>query len=223
MKALVFDVYGTLFDVFSVTALCEELFPGHGHALAQLWRVKQLQYTMLRSLMERYRDFWQLTSDGLDYATKSLTLDLTAEKRERLMDSYRRLTPFADVKPGLEALEAMGLRLAILSNGEPTMLEAAAASAGVRSHLDAIISVDDVKVYKPSPRVYALASSRLGVPTPEIGFVSSNSWDVCGAAAAGLTTFWIQRSPGEPPEELGYAAAATVRAITDLPALVART
>lgn len=223
MKALVFDAYGTLFDVFSVTALCEELFPGHGHALAQLWRVKQLQYTLLRSLMDRYRDFWQLTSDGLDYAAKSLKLDLTAETRERLMDSYLRLTPFPDVTPGLEALKGMGLQLAILSNGEPRMLEAAAVSAGIRARLDAIISVDAVKIYKPSPRVYALASSRLGVPTREIGFVSSNSWDVCGATSAGLTSFWIQRSPGEPPEELGYAAATTVRAITDLPGLVART
>ena len=221
MKALAFDAYGTLFDVFSVTALCEELFPGKGNAVAQLWRVKQLQYTLLRSLMERYRDFWQLTEDGLGYATRSLKLELTTEKRQRLMDSYLHLTPFPDVRPGLEALKASGMQLAILSNGEPRMLEAAANSAGIRELLDAIISVDDLKVFKPSPRVYALASSRLSVPPGEIGFVSSNSWDVNGAAATGLTTFWIQRSPGEPPEELGFAATAVVRAITDLPGLVA--
>jgi 2-haloacid dehalogenase len=221
MKALAFDAYGTLFDVFSVTALCEELFPGKGNAVAQLWRVKQLQYTLLRSMMERYRDFWQLTEDGLAYATRSLKLELTTEKRQRLMDSYLYLTPFPDVRPGLEALKASGMQLAILSNGEPRMLEAAANSAGIRELLDAIISVDDLKIFKPSPRVYALASSRLGVPPGEIGFVSSNSWDVNGAAATGLTTFWIQRSPGEPPEELGFAATAVVSALTDLPALVA--
>lgn len=221
MKALAFDAYGTLFDVFSVTALCEELFPGKGNAVAQLWRVKQLQYTLLRSMMERYRDFWQLTEDGLAYATRSLKLELTTEKRQRLMDSYLHLTPFPDVRPGLEALKASGMQLAILSNGEPRMLEAGANSAGIRELLDAIISVDDLKIFKPSPRVYALASSWLGVPPGEIGFVSSNSWDVNGAAATGLTTFWIQRSPGEPPEELGFAATAVVSALTDLPALVA--
>ena len=221
MKALAFDAYGTLFDVFSVTALCEELFPGKGNAVAQLWRVKQLQYTLLCSMMERYRDFWQLTEDGLAYATRSLKLELTTEKRQRLMDSYLHLTPFPDVRPGLEALKASGMQLAILSNGEPRMLEAGANSAGIRELLDAIISVDDLKIFKPSPRVYALVSSWLGVPPGEIGFVSSNSWDVNGAAATGLTTFWIQRSPGEPPEELGFAATAVVSALTDLPALVA--
>ena len=220
IKALAFDAYGTLFDVFSVIALCDRLFPGSGTALAQLWRMKQLQYSLLRSMMDRYKDFWQVTEDGLVYACKSLKLDLTTDKRRQLMDAYLSLSAFPDVKPGLEALKQRGVRLAILSNGEPKMLAAAAKSAGLAPLLDTIISVDEVKVYKPSPRTYALASQRLKVANAELGFVSSNSFDINGAAATGLRTFWIQRSAVEPPEELGYAADRVVHAITDLPPLM---
>jgi len=216
MKALVFDAYGTLFDVLSVTASCELLFPGKGTALATMWRSKQLQYSLLRSMMERYADFWQITQDALVYGTKALGLELTAENRDRLMDGYRRLQAFADVKPGLEALRAKGFGLAILSNGAPEMLQAAATHAGIDGLLDEIISVDAIKVYKPSPRIYQLASQRLGVSAAEIGFVSSNSWDVAGATSAGLTAYWIQRAAAEPQEELGYRAAHVVRAIADL-------
>lgn len=218
MKALIFDAYGTLFDVLSVTTLCELLFPGSGSALAVTWRGKQLQYSLLRSLMERYIDFWQITQDALAYSTKALGLELTAEKRDRLMDAYRTLHAFPDVKPGLQALKAKGLRLAILSNGAPDMLQSAVASAGIGDLLDEIISVDDVKVFKPSPRVYQMASARLGVAPADIGFVSSNGWDVAGAASAGLTAFWIQRAAAEPPEELGFRAARVVHTITDLAA-----
>ena len=220
MKAIAFDAYGTLFDVFSVTALGEELFPGKGDALAQLWRLKQLQYSMLRSLMGRYRDFWQLTEDGLVYAAKSLRLDLTADKRARLLEAYLTLAAFPDVKPGLAALKERGLRLAILSNGEPRMLESAARSAGIVDLLDAILSVEEVKIFKPSPRVYQLAPERLRVRPAELGFVSSNCWDVAGAASTGLETFWIQRRAAEPPEELGFTADHTVSTITELAALV---
>ena len=216
MKALVFDAYGTLFDVLSVTSLCEVLFPGSGTPLAVLWRSKQLQYSLLRSMMERYADFWQVTEDALVYATKALGVELDAEKRRRLMNAYRTLQAFPDVKPGLEQLKAKGLRLAILSNGAPEMLQSATRSAGIDILLDEIISVDDIKVYKPSPRVYHLASERIGVPAAEIGFVSSNGWDVVGATSAGLTAFWIQRVAAEPPEELGIRAAGVVQAITDL-------
>jgi len=219
-KALAFDAYGTLFDVFSVIALCDTLFPGNGSALAQLWRTKQLQYSLLRSTMGRYEDFWQLTEDGLVYACKSLKLDLTVDTRKQLMNAYLSLAAFPDVKPGLETLKKQGVRLAILSNGEPKMLAAAVKSAGLTALLDAIISVDEIKIFKPSPRVYALASQRLKVDNSEVGFVSSNSWDVCGAASAGLRTFWIQRRAAEPAEELGYAADRVVHAITDLPGLV---
>jgi 2-haloacid dehalogenase len=220
MKAVAFDAYGTLFDVFSVTALAEELFPGKGEPLAQLWRLKQLQYSMLRSLMGRHRDFWRLTEDALVYATRYLGLDLTPDRRARLLEAYLTLAAFPDVKPGLEALRQRGLRLAILSNGEPKMLEAAARSAGIVDLLDAILSVEEVKIFKPSPRVYHLAPEHLRIRPGELGFVSSNAWDVAGAASVGLATFWIQRRTAEPPEELGFTADHTVRTITDLPALV---
>ena len=220
IKAFAFDAYGTLFDVFSVTALCDQLFPGKGNTLAQLWRVKQLQYSMMRSLMGRHKDFWQLTEDGLAYASESLKLELTADKRKRLMEAYLSLAAFPDVKPGLEALKRQGLALAILSNGEPKMLEAAARSAGIDGLLDRIISVEDVKIFKPSPRTYNLGAEHMNIRSSELGFVSSNSWDVAGAASAGLLTFWIQRSAAEPPEKLGFAADHVVKALTDLTPLV---
>jgi 2-haloacid dehalogenase len=220
IEAFAFDAYGTLFDVFSVTALCDELFPGNGDALAQRWRAKQLQYSLLRSLMGRHRDFWLVTEDALEYAARSLGLDLTDARRTRLMDAYLTLEAFPDVRPGLGALRARGVRLAILSNGEPRMLEAAARSAGIDTLLDTIISVEEVKIFKVSPRVYNLGTERLGVDRAALGFVSSNAWDIAGAASAGLTTFWIQRSAAEPPDELGFAADRVVAAITDLPGLL---
>ncbi len=222
VKGFVFDAYGTLFDVYSVTSLCEELFPGKGAALAQLWRVKQLQYSMMRSLMGRHRDFWGLTEDGLVYACKALGLELTTDARARLLGAYLTLAAFPDVKPGLEALKQRGLRLAILSNGEPKMLQAAAQNAGILPLLDRVISVEEVGVFKPSPRVYGLAPERLGVSSAELGFVSSNGWDVAGAASAGLRALWIQRSAAEPPEELGFGAERVVQALTDLSPLLGR-
>jgi 2-haloacid dehalogenase len=220
LTAIAFDAYGTLFDVFSVTSLCEALFPGRGSALAHLWRAKQLQYSLLRSLMGKFRDFWQLTGEGLVYAARSLELELTDVKREALMDGYLRLASFPDVRPGLEALKAKGLQLAILSNGAPAMLQAAVDDAGLGQWLDEIISVNDIEVFKPSPLVYRLIGQRLEVPANQIGFVSSNSWDVHGAGAAGLYTFWIQRSPGEPQEELGFPARQVVRSLTELEPLI---
>ena len=220
IEAFAFDAYGTLFDVFSVTALCEELFAGQGEKLAQLWRVKQLQYSQLRSLMGRHQDFWLVTKDALVYASKSLQLDLTGAKRDRLMEAYLTLAAFPDVRPGLEALKRSGRRLAILSNGEPRMLEAAAKSAGIDTLLDTIISVEEIKIFKVSPRAYYLGMERLQASRTTMGMVSSNSWDVNGASSVGLTTFWIQRTLGEPPEELGFAADKVVRAITDLASLV---
>jgi 2-haloacid dehalogenase len=220
IKALAFDAYGTLFDVFSVTSLCEQMFPGNGMPLATMWRTKQLQYTLLRTMMNRYKDFWQVTQDGLVYAAHALKLDLTADKRTRLMDAYMTLAAFPDVKPGLQQLKAMGLRLAVLSNGEPKMLQSAARSAGIADLLDAIISVDEVKVFKPSPRVYELAATRLNTAKNGIGFVTSNNWDAHGAGSAGLTTFWIQRAAAEPAEELGYPAAHVVHVLTDLPNII---
>ena len=199
------------------------MFPSKGTALATMWRAKQLQYTLLRSMMDRYKDFSQVTQDGLVYAAHALQLELDSKRRAQLMDAYMTLAAFPDVKPGLQQLKATGLHLAVLSNGEPKMLESAVRSAGIADLLDAIISVDEVKVFKPNPRVYELAELHLKTPKSDIGFVSSNNWDVNGAGAAGLTTFWIQRVSAEPPEELGYPAAHIVHVLTDLPALVTRT
>ena len=206
--------------MFSVTALCEQMFPGNGAALATVWRSKQLQYTLLRSMMNRYEDFWQVTQEGLVYAARTLKLDLDVDKRTRLMDAYRTLAAFPDVKPGLQQLQAMGLRLGVLSNGEPKMLESAARSAGIADLLDAMISVDELKVFKPSPRVYELAATHLNTPKHRIGFVTSNNWDAHGAGSAGLTTFWIQRAAAEPAEELGYPPAHVVHVLTDLPNII---
>jgi 2-haloacid dehalogenase len=216
LTTIAFDAYGTLFDVFSVTALCERTFPGRGEALAHLWRAKQLQYSLLRSVMGEFRDFWELTADGLEFATRSLGLRLDEDTRARLMDAYLRLAAFPDVAPGLARLKQQGLRLAVLSNGAPAMLHAAVAAAGLTASFDAILSVNDVGVFKPSRRVYALVGERMQVPTDRIGFVSSNSWDVSGAGAAGLYTFWIQRTPGEPEEQLGHEAREVVASITEL-------
>ena len=220
IKAFAFDAYGTIFDVFSVTTLCDRLFPGRGNALAQLWRAKQLQYSLLRSLMGRHRDFWRLTEDGLAFAAKSLQLNITPEKSRRLMEAYLSLAVFPDVKPGLTALKNKGLHLAILSNGEPKMLQEAVNNGGLTGLLDGILSVEEVGIYKPSPQVYKLAPRRMNVSPAELGFVSSNSWDISGAASAGLATFWIQRSQGEPPEVLGFTADRIVKTITDLAAVV---
>jgi 2-haloacid dehalogenase len=220
IKAFAFDAYGTLFDVFSVTALCERLFPGRGSDLAQLWRLKQLQYSLLRSLMGRYKDFWKLTEDGLIYAAKKLQLDVTPEMRKQFMEAYLNLAVFPDVKPGLVALKNKGLHLAILSNGEPKMLEAAVINGGLSGLLDEIFSVEEVGIYKPSPQVYNLGPRRMKVSHSELGFVSSNSWDINGAASTGLATFWIQRSQGEPPEELGFTADRIVKTLIDLAAMV---
>ena len=154
------------------------------------------------------------------FATKNLKLDLTPEKRKRLMESYLSLAAFPDVKPGLEALRKQGVKLAILSNGEPRMLEAAAKSAGIHGLLDKIMSVEEVKIFKVSPRVYNLGPERMNVSNAELGFISANSWDINGAASAGLITFWIQRSAAETPEELGFQADRVVKAITDLAPLL---
>ncbi len=214
IKALAFDAYGTLFDVYSVAALGEQLFPGHGKELSQVWRTNQLQYTWLRSLMGRYEDFEKVTADALVAASKRLNLDLSAEKRAQLMDAYNKLSTFPEVKEALKALS--GIPLAILSNGSPKMLQAAVKSSGLEGFLSQVISVDEVKIFKPSPRVYQLALDHFLVKhREEIGFVSSNGWDAIGAASFGLTTYWINRADA-PAEELGIAPAGILHKLTDL-------
>ncbi|MCC6609353.1 MAG: haloacid dehalogenase type II [Burkholderiales bacterium] len=217
IKALVFDAYGTLFDVHSVIRLCDELWPGKGSALSQLWRAKQLEYSWQRSLMQRYEDFTRVTDAGLRYACKALGLPLDDARRARLMDAYLHLEPYPEVRDALERLA--GRKLAILSNGSPAMLEPVVANAGLARTLDAVISVDGLRIYKPDPRVYALAVEKLGVPTGAIGFVSSNCWDALGAKSFGFRVFWCNRA-AMPVDELGVAPDHELRSLAELPALI---
>jgi 2-haloacid dehalogenase len=217
IKALVFDAYGTLFDVHSVIATCNQHFPEQGPALSKAWRAKQLEYTWLRSLMGRYEDFWQVTEAALVFACKTLNLPCPPATRAELMEAYLHLDPYPEVLPSLKALS--NYPLAILSNGSPRMLQAAVESAGLRGIFSHVLSVDAVKIYKPSPRVYELASQKMGVAASAIGFVSSNSWDVIGAKAAGLWTCWVNRS-GAPEDELGFLPDARANTLADLTGLI---
>ena len=217
-RAAVFDAYGTLFDVASAAERAKDALGPRWQPLAELWRAKQLQYTWLRSLMGRHADFWRVTGDALDFAMESLGVE-DRDLRERLMSLYERLGPYPDARPALERLKAAGLKLAILSNGAPRMLAAAAESAGLARLLDAVISVEEVGVYKPSPPVYRLAPDRLGLWPAEIVFVSSNGWDACGAKVSGLRVAWCNRA-GQPKERIPDAPDAEIRSLAELPALV---
>lgn len=199
LRAVVFDAYGTLFNVNAVSAECERRYPGHGARLSQLWRAKQLEYSWLRSLMDRYEDFGAVTEGALVYACRSLGLELDGEARRSLLQAYLTLDPYPDAADALKALAP--LPRAILSNGTPFMLRELVRNAGFESLIDRIYSVDDVKVFKPSPRVYAMACERLGAMPRQIAFISSNRWDVSGAASFGLRTFWINRT-GQPDDSL---------------------
>jgi 2-haloacid dehalogenase len=186
--------------------------------LAELWRAKQLQYTWLRALMGRHADFWQVTGDALDFALASLRLP-DAGLRARLMEAYERLAAYPEARGALERLRGAGLRLAILSNGSPRMLSAAAASAGLSALLDHVLSVEEVGVYKPHPAVYRLAVDRLALPPEAILFVSANGWDAHGARCAGLRVAWCNRA-GQPPERLPSPPDAEIASLAELPALV---
>lgn len=215
IKALAFDAYGTIFDVHSVIARCEEFFPGRGNALSQLWRTKQLEYTWLRSLMGAYEDFWQITEAGLTFACESLGLQLTGDKRSRLMDAYLHLIPYPDVAPALKHLQH--LPLAILSNGAPRMLHDVVENANLSADFKHLLSVDSVKIFKPHASVYQLAPDTFGVAAEEIGFVSSNGWDIAGAAHFGFCTFWINRGK-QPIDRLGsqpFRVVATLHDVAD--------
>ena len=217
LKALVFDAYGTLFDVHSVIAECEALFPGKGASLSQLWRGKQLEYTWLRSLMGRYADFSAITAAALSTACKMLRLELSEAAARRLMDAYLVLKAFPDVADTLARLR--GRKLAILSNGSPAMLDAVVRHTGLDQVLDTVLSVDALRIFKPHPSVYAYAAEQLQAPADAIGFVSSNFWDVAGATSFGFHTFWINRA-GATPDALGYQPAAVLSRLGDLPGLL---
>jgi 2-haloacid dehalogenase len=218
LQALVFDAYGTLFDVHSVIAKGEEFFPGRGQALSQLWRTKQLEYTWLRSLMGRYEDFSVVTRQGLAYACAALTLPCSDAQSAALMDAYRTLKPYPEVRAALTQLA--GRRLAILSNGAPEMLSAVVQAGDLQGYFHVVLSVHDVGIYKPDPRVYQLAVDRLGIARERIGFVSSNGWDAAGAAAFGFTVYWINRL-GAPVEHLPAKPEAVIRDLSELPSLLA--
>ncbi len=217
MRALVFDAYGTLFDVRSVMSRCEEVFPGHGSDLTTLWRSKQLQYTWLRSLMTKYEDFWQITRDGLTFACRSLGQDATPEQIDYLMQAYLSLNPFPEVVAALDALS--GIPCSILSNGTPTMLQSAVRSAGLDGRFLHILSVDEVRIYKPSPVVYQLAEKHLGIERHQIGFVSSNCWDVAGGKAFGFQVYWLNRE-NAPLEMLGFQPDGVIGSAIELAAML---
>lgn len=242
IKALVFDAYGTLFDVQSVAGLTEAAFPGHGETITQLWRLKQLEYTWLRALMDRYEDFWTVTRDSLAFTLETLGLSASPEFVAEIAEAYDRLALYPEARRALEELASF--RLAIFSNGSPAMLKRLVAHAGIDGLLETVISVDEIGVYKPDPRGYAHVEKRLGLSRDEILFVSSNGFDIAGAKAFGFQVARIARVPAQAlraelagaavidpklmfkalrmqPEQLGFHADATIAALTDLVSYVA--
>lgn len=219
VAALVFDAYGTLFDVHSVAKRAEALFPGKGAALSAAWRTKQLEYSWLRTLMERYEDFDRVTRASLDWALESLVLEADDAARRSLIEEYRRLATFPEVPAALESL-ARTRALAILSNGHPGMLEAVVDHNGLRGRFrGGILSVHAARRFKPDPAVYRIAEEALGVPRALVGFVSSNGWDAAGAKSFGFRAFWINRG-GAPVERLGVRPDAILGDLAELePAL----
>ena len=218
IKACVFDAYGTLFDVNSAAAQEKEALGERWQPLAELWRAKQLQYTWLRGLMGRHVDFWQVTGDALDYAMASLKLE-DAALRERLMDLYLRLEAYPEVKGTLSRLKAAGMKLAILSNGEPKMLAAAAENSGISGLLDAILSVEEVGVFKPHPSVYRMPAQRFGLAAGEMCFLSSNGWDAHAAKANGFRVLWCNRF-GQAPERIPERPDGEIGTLAELPEIV---
>jgi 2-haloacid dehalogenase len=210
IRLVVFDAYGTLFDVYSISAMAEQLFPGQGQALSVLWRDKQIEYSRLVTMSDplnplgsrHYQSFWDLTRLGLQYACQKLGLELTPPKQKQLMDQYAQLSPFDENLDVLQHLKAIGMRCAILSNGSPDMLSKAVSSAGMTGLIDKILSVDEVRQFKTSPQSYGLVTHHYPMDVREVLFVSSNSWDALGATWFGFKSFWINRQ-SLPFETLG--------------------
>ena len=213
IRGYVFDAYGTLFDVHSVVEAGRTI-SADPMALSLAWRQKQLEYTWLRALMGRYEDFWQVTEDGLRWAIARLGLVAEETDVRRVLAAYLTLACFPEVPAALAGLA--GRPRAILSNGSPKMLAAAVASSGLGAHLDHVLSVDAVKTYKPSPRVYALAPDAMSLPAADLLFVSSNAWDVAGAKSFGYQVAWCNRT-GAPEERLGARADYVISSLADLP------
>lgn len=213
--AVVFDAYGTLFDVHSVTSLAQQLFPGQGEALSQLWRQKQLEYSWLRAMSGRYKPFWEITHDALQVACARLGLVLSPPDAAQLMDQYACLSAFPENVGALRALKAAGLALGILSNGNRTMLDVSVRSAGMSGLFEHLLSSESVGTFKTMSSLYALGPAAFGCPARRILFVSSNGWDAIAARWNGYTSFWINRS-GAPPERLDTEPDYTGSLLTDV-------
>ncbi len=213
IRACVFDAYGTLFDYASAAAGCRDTIGDKLDRLTALWREKQLQYTWLRSLEGKHADFWQVTGDALDFALETLEL-ASPELRARLMNLYLTLDAFPEVPEMLRRLKAAGFATALLSNGSPAMLKSAVANAQIGALLDAVLSIEEVGIYKPHPKVYQLAVDKLAVPAASVLFLSSNAWDAWAASAFGMRVLWCnryaqrrERLPGKPDGEIRSLAA----------------
>ena len=214
----VFDAYGTLFDHAAAARRHDATLGKRAGPLAETWRLKQLQYTWLRSLMGRHAPFWQVTGEALDYAMAAHGIADEA-LRAGLMDAYLTLDAYPEVPEALAALKAAGFATAILSNGEPRMLDSAVAAAGIGDALDAVLSVEEVGVYKPHPKVYRLATARFGVAAGRVSFQSSNAWDANGAAAFGFRVAWCNRF-GQGRERLPSPPDAEIATLAELPPLL---
>jgi 2-haloacid dehalogenase len=218
VRVCVFDAYVTLFDVNSAAQQAQKILHEKWQRLAEVWRTKQLQYTWLRSLTGSHVDFWQLTVEALEFALDSMKLG-NAQMRDQLMEHYLQLSAYPDVTNTLVRLKTVGLKCAILSNGSPRMLAAAVKNAGIEDLLNAVLSVEEVKVYKPHPTVYQLAVDRLSLKPSEICFVSSNGWDAYSAKAFGFHVIWCNRS-NQSPERIPETPDAEIRTLSDLPEII---
>ena len=218
IRACVFDAYGTLFDVAAAARSCGGELGEKSGALSSLWREKQLQYTWLRALQDRHADFWQVTGEALDFALETLQITRTG-LRERLLNLYLTLDAFPEVRDTLARLKQAGMRTAILSNGSPQMLKAAVEGAQIPHLLDAVLSIEEVGIYKPHPRVYQLAVQRLGLEAGAIAFQSANAWDAWAASAFGMRVVWCNRYD-QPPEKLPGKPDREIRSLAELPALL---
>ena len=208
-KLVAFDAYGTLFDVYSMGQLAEEIFPNQGQALALMWRDRQIEYTRLVTMSDpdpkgskHYLPFWELTVRSLRYVCKRLGLNLTPPNEKRLMDQYAKLTGFADSVQVLKELKAKGVATAILSNGSREMLATVVQANGLAPYLDKVVTVEDVRLFKTAPQAYELLLKNFPVKKEEILFVSSNAWDALAAKWYGFDVFWVNRL-GHPFEEIG--------------------
>jgi len=214
-RGILFDAYGTLFDVYSIGALAEELYPGHGAALATLWREKQMDYSRLRTLCAQYVDFWRITEDALLHSCARLRLDSSEEKCQRLLGQYSCLTAYPEARFTLERLHALGFPLAVLSNGSPAMLESAISAAGLSGLFTHVLSADKVRKFKTAPEVYQLGVDAFECLAGQLVFVSSNGWDACCATWFGYRTLWVNRA-GDPAERLGIGPTGEARSMNDL-------